>query len=62
MGILYMLVSQDKHEMPLMVCDTVQELSDKTGASENCIRSAISHAKKDGNKSKYVKVEESETE
>jgi hypothetical protein len=53
---LYMLVTQDKYELPLIVADSVGELALKTGQKRNVISSAMSHAKKKGFKSMYVKV------
>ena len=51
-----MLVTQDEIELPLIVADTLGELARKVGTSKNVISSTISHAKKKGYKSKYVKV------
>lgn len=53
---VYMLVTQDKYELPLVVADTVTELARLTGVKRNVISSAMSHAKKKGFKSMYVKV------
>lgn len=42
---LYMLVSDDEYEFPLIICDSCKELAQKIGKTENQIRSAISHSK-----------------
>ena len=53
---LYMLVTQDKYELPLIVADTVAELAKLTGQKRSSVASAITHAEKKGFKSMYVKV------
>lgn len=53
---VYMLVTQDKYELPLIVADSVTELAQILGIKRNVISSAMSHAKKKGFKSMYVKV------
>lgn len=53
---VYMMISNDKLELPLAVADTIRELARLVGTRENCISSAISHAKKRGYKCRYVKV------
>ena len=53
---VYMLVTQDKYELPLVVADTVAELARLTGQKRSSVASAITHAKKKGFSSKYVKV------
>lgn len=45
MNNLYMLVSDDEYEFPLIICDSCEELAQKIGKSANAIRSAISHSK-----------------
>lgn len=59
---LWMLVSKDKYELPLMVCDSVAELARRTGSTQNNIYSAISKGKKRGNRCQYVKVTINEEE
>ena len=54
---LYLLVSKDEYELPLAVCDSVYELSKKTGATENTIKSSLSHYYNDGVNSPYRRVE-----
>lgn len=53
---LYLLVTQDKLELPLIVADSVKELAVKCGCTENAISVGISY-KKNGGKSRFVKVE-----
>ena len=53
---VYMMVTQDKYELPLAVADTVAELARLTGQKRNTIASAMSHAKKKGFSSRYKKV------
>lgn len=53
---VYMQVTQDKYELPLVVADSVAELARITGHKRNSIASAISHANKKGFKSMYIKV------
>lgn len=55
-----MKVSSDRLELPLVVAGSCEELARLCGVSSNNIASAISHAKKRGHKSQYVKVEEIE--
>lgn len=55
-SVLYMQVTRDKYELPIAVADTVSELARMTGKSRSHISSAMSHAKKRGFKSQYVKV------
>ena len=53
---IYMLVTNDKYELPIVIADTLAELANKIGVRKNVISSAISHSKKKGFKSVYVKV------
>lgn len=53
---VYMLVTQDKYELPLVVADTVAELARITGQKRSSIASAMSHANKKGFSSRYKKV------
>lgn len=54
---LYMLVSNDEYELPLVIADSIAELGRKLSIPANRISSAMSHAKKKGYRSSYVKVE-----
>ena len=52
-----MKVTKDKYELPEIVADSIEELSEKCGVTVNCIYSSISHAKKSkSGKSMYIKV------
>lgn len=53
---VYMLVTQDKYELPLVVADSVAELAKLTGQKRSSVASAISHAKKKGFNSRYIRV------
>lgn len=55
---VYMMVTQDKYELPLAIADSSYELARITGTNAISIRSAISHAKdRNSKRSKWVKVE-----
>ena len=54
---LYMLVTFDKYEYPLIVTESLDELAKKCCCSKNAISSAICHSRKNGGKSRFVKVE-----
>lgn len=54
--VVYMEVTKDKYELPVAIADSVAELARMIGQSRNTISSAISHAKKKGYNSHYVKV------
>lgn len=52
---LYLLVTQDELELPLIVADSVKELAVKCGCTENAISIGINY-RKNGRKSRFVKV------
>lgn len=54
--ILYMLVSFDEYEYPLIVTESLDELAEKCKCTKNAISSAICHSRKNGGKSRFVKV------
>ena len=54
---LYMLVTFDKYEYPLIVTESLDELAEKCCCTKNAISSAICHSRKNGGKSRFVKVE-----
>ena len=54
---LYMLVTFDEFEYPLIVTDSLDELAEKCKCTKNAISSAICHSRKNGGKSRFVKVE-----
>lgn len=53
---VYLLVDNDKYELPICVCDSVEELSDITGDSVADINDLIHKAEKREGKSKYLRV------
>lgn len=54
---LWMEVTTDDLELPLVVASSAEELARKNGKTRHNIYSAISKAKARGYKSRYVKVE-----
>lgn len=55
---VWMMVSNDKYELPVAVADSVEELADIVGRKRNTIESAISRHKNGKiKKTKFVKVE-----
>ena len=54
--VLWLAVTPDKYELPVAVAETAKELAIMLGVKKDTIHSTISHAKKKGYKSKYVKV------
>lgn len=52
---VYMVVTRDKYELPLIVADTVGELAEFQGVKTQTIYQRMSHRK--GKKSIYVKVD-----
>ena len=57
---LYMLISDDKYELPLFVADSLTELSSACGISLNTIYGTMRRAKKNGAWCRFVKVDASE--
>jgi len=53
---IYMMVTQDKYELPMAIADTPAELAEIVGTTRNAISSAISKARAHGYHSRYVKV------
>ena len=45
---LYLMTTQDEYELPLMVCDTVSELSRKSGTPAKTISQAICRRRRYG--------------
>lgn len=59
--VLWMKVTTDRLELPLMVCDTARELAERCGTSTNCVISMASRAHKGKVKKtpyRSVKIEE----
>lgn len=59
---VYLLVTADKFELPVMEADTIKELSEMTGYSQGTIKSAIFRASVLDNKFRIVKVDIREPE
>lgn len=59
---VYMLVSPDQYELPLMVCDTASELERRCGLPHSAVCSCIRKAQLRGYRCKYVKVQIPEEE
>ena len=54
---LYMVVTDDEYELPLIVCDTIRELARCTGVDENSISCGLARYEKGIHKhSKYRRV------
>lgn len=53
---VYLLVDNTKYELPICVCDSVEELSDITGDSVGKINDLIRKAEKREGNSKYLRV------
>ena len=53
---IWMYVSDDELELPLAVADTAGELAGIVGVTQNNVLSATSHARKRGQRSRYVKI------
>ena len=54
--IVYVWVDNSPYELPICVCDSVEELADKAGDSVSRINDLISKAEKRQGKSKYIRV------
>lgn len=54
---IWLKVSNDRYELPEIVADSAGQLAQKLGIKKNNIFSAISHARKNGYKCIYRKVE-----
>ena len=59
---IYLKVTKDKYELPLIVTEGAQELADQEGVAVNTIYSSISHYENGGQYSPYrrVRIEEGE--
>lgn len=57
MTVLYIKVSDDEYRLPEKIATSPAELAEWCGVKATTIKSAISHAKKSGQLSKYVRVE-----
>ena len=54
---VYMLISNDKYELPICIADTQRELAEMIGVKEDTIRSVMSRCRKNGRKCRYVRVD-----
>ena len=54
---LWLCITLDQYELPTAVADTSYELARLCGVSKNTIISSVSHSKKYGYRSRYIKVE-----
>lgn len=59
---IWMLVTTDRFRLPLALFDRAEDLAKWCGVSVNAVYSSISHAKKRGHISRYVKVKIEEDE
>lgn len=56
--VIYMEVTQDEYELPVVIADDLAELSWRSRTTKNAIKSAISHLKSGKiKKSRFIKVE-----
>lgn len=53
---IWMKVSNDEYELPIMIADSARELAEKCGTTENSVKSSVSHAKRGDRWSSYVCV------
>lgn len=53
---IWMKVSNDEYELPIMIADSARELAEKCGTTENSVKSSASHAKRGDRWSSYVCV------
>lgn len=61
--VVYMEVTSDEYELPLIVCDNVEALSKKCNVTPSAIHSALSRFKRGDFKTcRYRKVEIDDTE
>ena len=53
---LYALIDDSIYELPLFVCDSIEELAEKTNRTVGYINDCIAKAEERGGKSKYLKI------
>ena len=53
---VYMKVSDDKYELPIAIANSASELARILGIKTEVIYSAMSHARKHGYRTSYLKV------
>ena len=54
---VYVAYSKDKYKLPVVVADSLGEVSRKIGIDTNTISAAISHAKRSGCYCRFAKVD-----
>lgn len=53
---LYALIDDSIYELPICICDSVEELSDMTNTPVADINDLINKAEKRGGKSKFIRI------
>lgn len=53
---LWITVTHDEYEFPVIISDSIEELAEACGTTENNIYSSMSHAKKRGAWCRFVRV------
>ena len=53
---LWLMITQDKYELPLVVADTAKELAMITGTTKNNVVSSACRYRRDGWGTKFVRV------
>lgn len=53
---VYMLISRDKYQLPLMVSDDIHEFAARLGKTPNTISGIMCHARKKNQFCRYVSV------
>lgn len=59
---LYLEITQDKYELPIMVCESAAELARRTGLTENNVYSQISKGRKNNWKPRFISIEVEEVD
>lgn len=55
---IWMLVTEDKYEFPIYICDSPKELAKLCGVTPGTVRAAVCHCEKENRKfSRYRRVE-----
>ena len=55
--LVWMEVTRDEYELPLVVAKSCRELAEKIGTTENAIRVLMRYYRRTGGKCPYIKVE-----
>lgn len=59
---VYMEITKDEYELPIVVADSAEELARKVGRTRDAIYSSIAHSRQLGYFSRYIRVELSDDE